>query len=253
MTVLKIKGLASRAADAVEPHIRNLYDNDRARLIFVGELEHVARTMPGPASDAAPQVAARISHLEVPSGINQDLIRMVLRSLYLLRTGRGTLDEASGQLNLATESARIADSIGVLFASEATEARAVLHVLCDQLDALASITDETKRRRRVGKLVAAARSFLATGDRETLAVLAQDQFDLSGTGVEGTPVEVDVTTDDERIGAETLESIGSTEPVTVGQVIEGVAEQLSAAKDKPPARKRAARKQAEPATTGAGA
>lgn len=195
MTKLSIKGLSTHAATSLEPYIRRLYDDPRGRTLAVVEFEHVSRTEPGPASDAAPKVDVRISLLEVPSGLNQDLVRVLLRSLYLLRTARGTLDEASGAVSLETESARIADAIPALFASEAAEARAVLHQLLDQFEAAGSIGDPVKHRRRLQKLVKAGRAFLGTGDRELLNALAQDQFDLSDTEPVGR-VEVDVEADD---------------------------------------------------------
>lgn len=226
MTTLKIKGLSAAASSALEDHIRPMWDDQNARRLAVVELEHIARTQPGPASDAAPRVEVRIAQLEVPSGQTQDLIRVVLRSLYLLRTARGTLDEASGEVNLATESAKIADAVHSLFATEAAEARSVLHALLDMLDATQGMPDKGKAARRTRKLVAAGRAFLGTGDRELLASLAQEELDLS-------PVEVDVeasTAQETRVARETLESLGSTEPpggpVRVGTVIEDVVPDL---------------------------
>jgi hypothetical protein len=243
MTTLKITGLSTHASTAIEPWIRRLWDDQRGRLLFVGELEHMSRTEPGPSSSTAPKVDARISLLEVPSGLNQDLIRVVMRALYLLRTARGTLDEASGAVSLDTESGKIADAVHSLFASEAAEARAVLHQLLGQLEASDTIIDEAKRRRRVRKLVEAGKAFLGTGDRDKLNALAQDALDL-GDDEPVSRVQVDVETTD----------TASSGPVRVADVVPDVVPDPPA---KPAAKKAAPRRktrdQQQPATAGAGA
>jgi len=249
MTTLAIKGLSTHAQTALEPHIRRLWEDQRGTAMIVAELEHVARAEPGPASSAQPKVDVRVSYLEVPSGITQDLARMFMRSLYLLRTARGTLDEASGEVNLATESARIADSIGVLFATEAAEARSFLHQLLDQLEASQNMVDEQKRRRRLRKLTDAGRAFLGTGDRERLNALAQDELDLSGDEPAAS-IDVEATDQETRVAGETLASIGATEPVRVGDVVPDVVP------DKPAPAKRVVRRKVRdqaPADATAGA
>jgi hypothetical protein len=204
MTALRIKGVSAAAGTALEAHVRGLYDDPHRRVIFVGELQHLSRTEPGPSSDAAPKVEVRISQLEVPSGQNQELIRQVMTSLYLMRTGRGTFSEVNGELNLSTESQRIRDSIGVMFATEATEARSVLHEVVANLEKILIMPDQVKRGRRIRKLIDGVNGFLGTGDRDALGALAQDELDLSPG------VSVDVEVDDA--------GSGGGEPVRAGDI-----------------------------------
>lgn len=166
MTKMNVSGMSNAAATALEGHVPGFYADDRAKLLIVGELEHMTKTVVGPASNAQPTVNARLNLIEVPSDKQQDEIRNVLRALYLLRTSRGTLDEAAGTVNLDTEAQRVAEATSALYVGDALEARAVLrHVHT----ALVGITDDltiaevVKLRRKIRKVTGGLEKFLTAG------------------------------------------------------------------------------------------
>lgn len=162
---LSIKGMASAASDGLEGHVRRIFDNQSAKIVFVGELEHVQRVEPGPASTVEPSVSVRLSRLEVPSQAQQEAIRELLQALYLLRTPQGTLDELTGAVSLDGAAQKVAGAASVTYVSEALDARIVLrHVHA----ALADMTspgqmDVVKIRRRIKKVHTALGRFLAEG------------------------------------------------------------------------------------------
>ncbi len=162
---LSIKGMASAASDGLEGHVRRIFDNQSARVVFVGELEHVQRVEPGPASTVEPSVSVRLSRLEVPSHAQQEPIRELLQALYLIRTAPGTLDEASGAVSLDGAAAKVSEAVSVTYVSEALDARVVLrHVHTALADMFSpGQMDVTKLRRRAKKIHTALGRFLAEG------------------------------------------------------------------------------------------
>lgn len=125
MTTLKIEGKpAAAASEALEPHVRRLYDRPGLRLMVVGELEHVERTQPAPGSDKTASVKVKFTHIEVAGADQEGYIREALRALFLQRTARGTLDDDSGQLELTPDTLRLAG--GMLHAIEVARLRAGL-------------------------------------------------------------------------------------------------------------------------------
>jgi hypothetical protein len=103
MTVLKIQGRpAAVAMQAIAPHVQRLYDRTGIRVMAVVEMAHVERTEPAPDSEKEATVTMRISHLEIPSADQENVVREVQQALYLQRTSEGTLDE-SGRLELSDQ------------------------------------------------------------------------------------------------------------------------------------------------------
>lgn len=162
---LSIKGMASAASDGLEGHVRRIFDNQSARVVFVGELEHVQRVEPGPASTVEPSVSVRLSRLEVPSQGQQEEIRELLRALYLIRTAPGTLDEASGAVSLEGAAQKVSDAVSVTYVQEALDARVVLRHVHNALADMISPgqMDVVKIRRRAKKVHTALSRFLAEG------------------------------------------------------------------------------------------
>lgn len=124
MTQLKIDSRpATAASEALEPHVRRLYEQPGLRLMVVGELEHIERTQPAPGTDKAPVVKVRITHLEVPTTEQEDYIRDAQRALYMQRTARGTLEE-DGQIELSPQTLRLTG--GLIHAVEAARLKVAL-------------------------------------------------------------------------------------------------------------------------------
>lgn len=124
MTKLKIQGTPGQAAQAaLEPHIGRIYSKPGVRVMGVVELRHYERTQPAPGSEKEASVSMRVTHLEVPTTEQEDIIREVQRTLYLQRTARGTLDE-DGQITLDEHSMRLA--AGQLHAVDAATLRAAI-------------------------------------------------------------------------------------------------------------------------------
>lgn len=128
MTKLKIGGLSTSAAEALDPHIRALYDRPGGTALAVVEFEHVERTQPGPRSESEPSVKVRVSLLEVPVGEAANSVREVMRSLFLIRTARGTLD-GDGEVELAEQTLRLA--AGEVSLVEAARCRGALRSVGD--------------------------------------------------------------------------------------------------------------------------
>lgn len=165
MTNLRLTGMTVGAAEAIEPHIRALYDGPTARRLIVGEVEHVERTQPGPASGKQPTVVCRLAQLEVPTDKQAPIVRDVLRALYLLRTAKGTFDEVSGTVNLAGEAQKLASATSLLYVDDALQARAMLRMVRDQLNAITdgAAMEPAKQRRAIRKTVALLSQFVENG------------------------------------------------------------------------------------------
>lgn len=188
MTKMNLSGMSNAATTALEGHVRGLFDDQNAKLLIVGELEHWTRSEPGPASNAQPTVNARLRLVEVPGEKQQDDVRNVLRALYLLRTARGTLDEAAGSVNLDTEAQRVAEATSALYVGDALEARAVLRHVHTALESITSdltIADVVKLRRKIRKVVGGLEKFLTAGAsvESLLPEFVQAAADVEHTGV----------------------------------------------------------------------
>lgn len=124
MTNLKIEAKpAASAAEALEPHVRRLYDQPGLHLMFIGELVHVERTQPAPGTDKLPVVKVRIIHVEIPNAEQEPLLREAQRALFMHRTASGTLQD-DGQLELHPDTLRLL--AGHLHAEEAARLRVQL-------------------------------------------------------------------------------------------------------------------------------
>ncbi|MFJ2477061.1 hypothetical protein ACIOWI_29500 [Streptomyces sp. NPDC087659] len=107
MTQLKFDAKVSASAqEALEAHVRPVYDNPGARRLLIGEFAHTERTQPAPGSEKEPTVKVRIVSLEIPNQEQEGYVREALRFLHLQRTARGTLDD-DGQLELDEHTLRL--------------------------------------------------------------------------------------------------------------------------------------------------
>lgn len=107
MTSLRFDAKVSASAqEALEAHVRPVYDLPGARRLFVGEFAHTERTQPAPGSEKEPTVKVRIVSLELPNQEQEGAVREALRFLHLQRTARGTLDD-DGQLELDESTLRL--------------------------------------------------------------------------------------------------------------------------------------------------
>ncbi|MGW6292432.1 hypothetical protein [Streptomyces sp. NPDC055058] len=107
MTQLKFDARVSASAqEALEPHIRPVYDVPAARRLFIGEFAHTERTQPAPGSEKEPVVKVRIVALELPTEAQEGYVREALRFLHLQRTARGTFDD-DGQMELDESTLRL--------------------------------------------------------------------------------------------------------------------------------------------------
>ncbi|PZG49858.1 hypothetical protein C1I98_11115 [Spongiactinospora gelatinilytica] len=123
-TILKFEGkLSAAAANALEPHIRPLYDQPGATRLGVFAIRHTERTQPAVGSDKDPLVRARIIECEVANREQEPHLREVMRALWQQRTAQGTLDDA-GEIQLAERTLKSA--AGVLHAVEVSRLRAGL-------------------------------------------------------------------------------------------------------------------------------
>lgn len=125
MTTAKIEGKpAAAAAAGLEPWIQPLYQVPGRRVIGVVELRHAERTQVAPDEGKEQSVKLRITHLEIARPEQEEPVREALRALYLHRTAYGTLDEDTGQLELAQSTLEAV--AGQLHALEAARLRAAL-------------------------------------------------------------------------------------------------------------------------------
>ncbi|MEV7422830.1 hypothetical protein [Streptomyces sp. NPDC091212] len=124
MTALKFDAkVSASAAEALEPHVRPLYDRPGARRLAIVEFAHTERIQPAPGSEKEPAVKVRITHLEIPNADQEGTIREAQRALYLQRTATGTLQE-DGELELSEQTLRLTG--GMLHAIEAARLKAGL-------------------------------------------------------------------------------------------------------------------------------
>lgn len=94
MTQLKFDAKVSASAqEALEPHIRAVYDVPASRRLFIGEFAAIERTEPAPGTEKEASVKVRIVSLELPNEGQEGYVREALRFLHLQRTARGTLDD----------------------------------------------------------------------------------------------------------------------------------------------------------------
>ncbi|MFJ4551027.1 hypothetical protein ACIP4X_17670 [Streptomyces sp. NPDC088817] len=124
MPVLKFDPKVSASAqEALEPHIRPLYDQPGARRMAIIEFAHMERTEPAPNTDGKPSVKVRIMGLELPNKEQEHAVREAQRFLNLQRTARGTFDD-DGQLELSESTLRL--TAGLLSNIEVARLRAGL-------------------------------------------------------------------------------------------------------------------------------
>jgi hypothetical protein len=136
VTQLKFDAKVSASAqEALEPHIRPVYDVPASRRLFIGEFAAIERIEPAPGTEKEASVKVRITHLELPNESQEGYVREALRFLHLQRTARGTLDDA-GQLELDESTLRLTGGqlayletarLRAGLAHWATYARRVLH------------------------------------------------------------------------------------------------------------------------------
>lgn len=124
MTAIKLDSrIGSAAGAALEPHVPSWYRKPGVRAVGIVELAHVERVQPAPDSDKEASVKMRITHLEIPTVEQEDVIREAQRALYLQRTATGTLTD-TGEIELAEQTLRLTG--GQLHAIESARLRAAL-------------------------------------------------------------------------------------------------------------------------------
>lgn len=107
MTQMKfVARVSASAQEALEPHVRPMYDQPGSRRMAIIEFATIERTEPAPGSETEPSVKVRIMGLEVPNKEQEGAIREAQRFLHLQRTARGTLDD-DGQLELSDSTLRL--------------------------------------------------------------------------------------------------------------------------------------------------
>ncbi|WP_406168979.1 hypothetical protein [Streptomyces sp. NBC_00996] len=107
MTVLKFDAKVSMSAqEALEPHVRPMYDQPGSRRMAIIEFAAIERTEPAPNTEGKPSVKVRIVGLELPNKEQEGAIRDAQRFLFLQRTARGTFDD-DGQLELSDNTLRL--------------------------------------------------------------------------------------------------------------------------------------------------
>lgn len=112
MTTLKIQGKPSASASqALSPHVQSMYDRPAKRHLAVIELAQVERSEPAPDADKDRSVTMRVSAAEIGTGDHGEVLRDVMRALYVQRTATGTIDE-EGQLILSSQTLK--DAAGIL-------------------------------------------------------------------------------------------------------------------------------------------
>ncbi|MEU9208484.1 hypothetical protein AB0D27_11155 [Streptomyces sp. NPDC048415] len=107
MTQLKFDARVSASAqEALESHVRPLYDQPGSRRMAIVEFAHIERIEPAPGTEKEPSVKVRIVGLELPNKEQEPAVREAQRFLHLQRTARGTLDD-EGQLELSESTLRL--------------------------------------------------------------------------------------------------------------------------------------------------
>ncbi|GHA00970.1 hypothetical protein ACFOOM_12500 [Streptomyces echinoruber] len=107
MTQLKFDAKVSASAqEALEPHVRPMYDQPGARRMAIIEFAAIERTEPAPGTEKEPSVKVRIVGLELPNREQEPAVREAQRFLHLQRTAHGTFDD-DGQLELSDNTLRL--------------------------------------------------------------------------------------------------------------------------------------------------
>jgi len=107
VTQLKFDAKVSASAqEALEPHVRPLYDQPGGRRMAIIEFAAIERIEPAPGTEKEPSVKVRIVGLELPTKEQEGAIREAQRFLHLQRTARGTFAE-DGQLELSESTLRL--------------------------------------------------------------------------------------------------------------------------------------------------
>lgn len=124
MPILKFDAKVSASAqEALEAHVRPLYDTPGGRRMGIIEFAAIERTQPAPNTDGKPSVKVRIIGLEIPNREQEGAVREAQRFLHLQRTARGTFDD-DGQLELSESTLRL--TAGLLANIETARLRAGL-------------------------------------------------------------------------------------------------------------------------------
>lgn len=107
MTQMKFDAKVSASAlEALEPHVRPMYDQPGSRRMAIIEFAAIERTEPAPGTEKEPSVKVRIVGLELPNREQEGAVREAQRFLHLQRTARGTFDD-DGQLELSESTLRL--------------------------------------------------------------------------------------------------------------------------------------------------
>lgn len=107
MTQLKFDARVSASAqEALESHVRPMYDLPGSRRMAIIEFAAIERTEPAPGTEKEPSVKVRIVGLELPNKEQEPAIREAQRFLHLQRTAHGTFD-GDGQLELSDSTLRL--------------------------------------------------------------------------------------------------------------------------------------------------
>ncbi|MFF9310155.1 hypothetical protein ACF1BS_04510 [Streptomyces sp. NPDC014748] len=107
MTQMKFDPRVSASAqEALEPHVRPMYDSPGSRRMAIIEFAAIERTEPAPGTEKEPSVRVRIVGLELPNKEQEGAVREAQRFLHLQRTARGTFDD-DGQLELSDSTLRL--------------------------------------------------------------------------------------------------------------------------------------------------
>lgn len=121
MTQVKITGgkLSKKVAEALAPHVDELFTHRSGRWMAVVELVHDDRTEPGLAPDGNPtqeaSVRLRVADMELAAGEDEHHLRTAARALYAKRTASGTLLEGQepdwAESDLRTAAGLIAERV----------------------------------------------------------------------------------------------------------------------------------------------
>ncbi|MER5909535.1 hypothetical protein ABT124_03265 [Streptomyces sp. NPDC001982] len=107
MTQLKFDAKVSASAqEALESHVRPMYDSPGSRRMAIIEFAAIERTEPAPGTEKEPSVRVRIVGLELPNKEQEPAVREAQRFLHLQRSARGTFDD-DGQLELSDSTLRL--------------------------------------------------------------------------------------------------------------------------------------------------
>lgn len=106
--------LLKKITETFHPHMPALFERLGSSVVAIVELTSVERIEPYEEEEKAPTAKLRITSLEIATHGQEDALRRAQRAMYLLRTGKGTLDEpvdhehATRQLDMLSR--RVAES-----------------------------------------------------------------------------------------------------------------------------------------------